>query len=1482
MMPSQFSKEDHIIRISKSVFASNFSDSFRSCDLWKLCEPYGKVVGVFIHNRKSKDGKRFAFVRFIKVGDFERLIGNLCTLWVGRFHLHANAARYERPINSALSVRIPPPHNSKLSGSYVAAVNGSKSSYGPPAFPPSPLALVLDDTCINECDFSRHVMGKVKDLNSIPNLQTTLAKEGFAEVKLSYLGGFWVLLELDNANTKEKLLQHTGVNSWFLALQAATNDFVCEECVVWVDIEGIPLNVWSHATFLKIGKKWGEVMDVEENLGPSFARKVVYMDSTFLKYKVSDYISDDEASIGANNNQVRPQQGDDHLGVESDEEGVSETIFGDKPSSPCNSACNDNTREDDIHSEDLFGFYDLLNKPSKDADVDSSPSLSHPPGFTLEAQQQENIPSVSSPLMVNNDAFIPEKEYRPNVFSKVHIHTHDAYVNESSSGFSTSKFPRIKLNGGSIIDVLDDMIKVGKSMGYDMEGCSKDIERIIGETIVMGDFNDVQSEDERYDSTFIPYNARAFNHFISSSSLLEMAIGIPIRQWLKICSRITLPLDIHISLDEIQAAVWECGENKSPYVLHAFGFGPKWCKWIRGIFSSAMASILINGSLTTKFPFFYGLKQGDPLAPLLFKGLQLQESVSISHLFYADDAVFIGEWSDDNLVNLIRILNCFHLASGLKINVQKSQVLGVGVSRDVVNQGATLICCAVMHNRFKCLGVMVGDIMSRHSTWVNTIQKIQARLSKWKVKTLSVGDSSKTKITWVAWNKTLASKKNGSLGVSSFHALNRAFLLKWVWRFLSRDGSLWSQVIGAIHGASLDSHSTHTTAIWCSILREVQVLSSKERIKDVSVAVKCGDVSLDGSITLSFAADRWVCNLNGDGEFRVKDIRSSLDDLFLSSMTDATRWVKYIPVKVNVFVWRTLLDRLPTREVKARLNFDERSGTSRYSEPRMMNTREHERRHRSRCSHSPRPTPSFFSRIRRDRSRLPRQNSREGGVFKRFGNRGKSVSACSDSYNQRPYLKYTEARSESEDSGGGHWKSRSKKHKSSRDEDDLSQPWAATKTERQGMPTWCHMFNSTLMGNERVWFDDLPDKSIDIYDDLKKSFLKYYLQLKKCIKDPLEIHNIKQLDGESTEDFVKRYKLEIKDVKGAPDLRNAKLTVEGGVITLKSSKMVPLECVMVSGPERNLLVTKKTIEERVKGNLDIFAWKPADMTGDPRHIVEAGIKEKFSAKKSLPFYKTLKKCTKNSDFHWIAKAKEAFKQMKKLIAKLSMLVASMEKEELIVYLAAAKETILFTGGSTRTDGSGAGLILINLEGMEFAYALRFRFGTTNNKAKYKALISELRIAEQMGVNDLQANVDSQLLSNQVNGTYMAKEADMIRYLEKVRTLTSGFKAFSIRQVPRSENKKVDALSKIASTSFAHPSKQVLVEELKEKSISNVEIPAVVEKERDTWMTPIFKYLMEETLPADVKKARAVRRSHNDLLYLMGLSTKISSNHGCGA
>ncbi|GJY87232.1 reverse transcriptase domain-containing protein [Tanacetum coccineum] len=283
------------------------------------------------------------------------------------------------------------------------------------------------------------------------------------------------------------------------------------------------------------------------------------------------------------------------------------------------------------------------------------------------------------------------------------------------------------------------------------------------------------------------------------------------------------------------------------------------------------------------------------------------------------------------------------------------------------------------------------------------------------------------------------------------------------------------------------------------------------------------------------------------------------------------------------------------KEVKPRLNFGGSIGTSRYSESRTMSTREYERRYRSRRSRSPRPSPSVFSRLKRDRSRSPKLKEKGGGVFKRLGSRGRSVSARSDSHDQPSYSRNTNALSESKDSGGGHWKSRSRKKKLSEEEDDLSQPWVcketdpftpsiryfdflktrmpshvktydesedsedrlkifqtAAKIERWAMPTWCHMFNSTLTGNARVWFDDLLAESIDSYDDLKKAFLENYLQQKKCIKDPIELHNIKQRDGESMEDFVRRYKLESRDVKGAPEC----MRISGFVHGITNPKLI--------------------------------------------------------------------------------------------------------------------------------------------------------------------------------------------------------------------------------------------------------------------------------------------------------------------------------------
>ncbi|GJT39631.1 reverse transcriptase domain-containing protein [Tanacetum coccineum] len=75
---------------------------------------------------------------------------------------------------------------------------------------------------------------------------------------------------------------------------------------------------------------------------------------------------------------------------------------------------------------------------------------------------------------------------------------------------------------------------------------------------------------------------------------------------------------------------------------------------------------------------------------------------------------------------------------------------------------------------------------------------------------------------------------------------------------------------------------------------------------------------------------------------------------------------------------------------------------------------------------------------------------------------------------------------------------------------------------------------------------------------------------------------------------------------------------------------------------------------------------------------------------------------------------------------------------------------LFTDGLSCQEGSGAEPILTNLEGLKFTYALRFEFDASNNEAEYEALVAGLRIADQMGVQNLEAKVDSRLVANQIN------------------------------------------------------------------------------------------------------------------------------------
>ncbi|GKF65858.1 hypothetical protein Tco_0192375, partial [Tanacetum coccineum] len=179
------------------------------------------------------------------------------------------------------------------------------------------------------------------------------------------------------------------------------------------------------------------------------------------------------------------------------------------------------------------------------------------------------------------------------------------------------------------------------------------------------------------------------------------------------------------------------------------------------------------------------------------------------------------------------------------------------------------------------------------------------RLSKWKMKTLSIGgrltllkavfgsmpiyhmsifkvpmlvlqrmesirchffngnDLDSKRSIWVSWNKVLTSKEKGGLGVSSLFALNRALMFKWVWRFFNQSDSLWVRVIHAIHGVDGRigrAGNVGHTSIWCDIIKEMDRLAS-HGIDLISMMHK----KIGNGSNTSFWKDRWR------GEQRLKE-----------------------------------------------------------------------------------------------------------------------------------------------------------------------------------------------------------------------------------------------------------------------------------------------------------------------------------------------------------------------------------------------------------------------------------------------------------------------------------------------------------------------------------------------------------------------------------------------------------------------------------
>lgn len=492
-------------------------------------------------------------------------------------------------------------------------------------------------------------------------------------------------------------------------------------------------------------------------------------------------------------------------------------------------------------------------------------------------------------------------------------------------------------------------------------------------------------------------------------------------------------------------------------IMNQMGFSDRWCMWIRGILRSASSSVLVNASPTFEFKCHKGLRQGDPLSPFLFilvmeafsgmvskacdvgiiKGIQLPDGgPRISHLLYADDSIIIGEWAEDCIRNVVRLLRVFYVCSGLKINIHKSNLFGCGKRLEEVKAMASSIGCLHGSVPFKYLGLTVGANMNRIANWESVIKIFESRLATWKATALSIGgrstlirsvlaslpnyyfslykapkkvieilercmkrflwggSSTAQKMHWVAWDTVTLPKEKGGLGIMRLGIMNKALLSKWGWRYKTERSNLWRKTIDAIHWKKKETKAFPVNVsfpgVWKNIVANVSMIPFGE----VGFNDMCKGINGNGE-NISFWLDRWLgnkplcevfpnlfsiekcrnCKISerirwrdhltewswnwskqpnsevertewerligllvvargnggldswrweGDpsGVFSVASVRRHMANRVGDSTRSVVNWSKWVPVKVNIFMWRAALNRIPTSAALRRRNIE--------------------------------------------------------------------------------------------------------------------------------------------------------------------------------------------------------------------------------------------------------------------------------------------------------------------------------------------------------------------------------------------------------------------------------------------------------------------------------------------------------------------------------------------------------------------------------
>ncbi|GJV21912.1 RNA-directed DNA polymerase, eukaryota, reverse transcriptase zinc-binding domain protein [Tanacetum coccineum] len=242
----------------------------------------------------------------------------------------------------------------------------------------------------------------------------------------------------------------------------------------------------------------------------------------------------------------------------------------------------------------------------------------------------------------------------------------------------------------------------------------------------------------------------------------------------------------------------------------------------------------------------------DAMDANLLHGVKLGPSnFHLSHLFYVDDVIIVSEWDHKDIDNIIRVLHVFYMDSGIKININKSNLFGVGVSSEEVAIMAANSGCLSGSFPLTYLGLSIDSNMNRVVNWKapDTVIKVLERL---RASFFWGSTEDNKKIAWVKWSNILASFDKGGLGgINSIHGVEENDLMV-----------VKPTVYGKIVGTYESSLFVRLSLLFLSIIRPI--LSGRSSFDFVHM------LDVIGSVKVSQDSDSSFWHLSNDGNFLVE------------------------------------------------------------------------------------------------------------------------------------------------------------------------------------------------------------------------------------------------------------------------------------------------------------------------------------------------------------------------------------------------------------------------------------------------------------------------------------------------------------------------------------------------------------------------------------------------------------------------------------